>query len=172
MKSTLIPTEKIENKILLIRGKKVMLDKDLADLYGVKTKVLNQAVKRNLERFPEDFMFQLTKDEADSLRSQIVTLKQGEHIKYFPHAFTEQGVSMLSSVLNSKRAIQVNIQIMRIFTKLREVIASNKEIMQKLNQLENKVEKHDSEIQSIFEAIRQLISAPEKTKKKIGFCVN
>ena len=155
-----------------MRGKRVMLDKDLAELYGVKTKVLNQAIKRNMERFPEDFMFQLTKEEANSLRSQFVTLKRGEHLKYLPYAFTEQGVAMLSSVLNSKRAIQVNIQIMRIFTKLREVIANNKEIMQKLNQLESKIEKHDSEIQSIFEAIRQLISIPEKQKRKVGFYTN
>ncbi len=172
MRTILIPEEKIENKIFLMRGKRVMLDKDLAELYGVKTKVLNQAIKRNMERFPEDFMFQLTKEEANSLRSQFVTLKRGEHLKYLPYAFTEQGVAMLSSVLNSKRAIQVNIQIMRIFTKLREVIANNKEIMQKLNQLESKIEKHDSEIQSIFEAIRQLISIPEKQKRKVGFYTN
>ena len=150
---------------------KVVLDKDLAELYDVETRSLIQAVKRNLDRFPEDFMFNLNEKEFENLRSQFVISSWGGR-RHLPYAFTEQGVSMLSSVLNSKRAIQVNIQIMRIFTKLREVIASNKEIMQKLNQLESKVEKHDSEIQSIFEAIRQLISAPEKTKKKIGFCVN
>ena len=171
MKSTLIPIEKIENKIFLIRGKRVMLDKDLAELYDVETRALIQAVKRNSDRFPEDFMFNLNEQEYEILRSQIVISSWGGR-RHLPYAFTEQGVSMLSSVLNSKRAIHVNIQIMRIFTRLREVIASNKEIMEKLNQLENKVEKHDSEIQSIFEAIRQLIATPERTKKKIGFSTN
>ena len=163
--------KKIENKIYCIRGKRVMLDKDLAELYGVKTKVLNQAVKRNIERFPEYFMFQLTKEEAEVLRSQIVTLKQGEHLKYLPYVFTEQGVAMLSSVLNSKKAIQVNIQIMITFTKLREMIVNHKELAETLKQLESKVEKHDSEIQSIFNAIRQLMMPPEKPKRKIGFYV-
>lgn len=170
--SNLIAPEKIENKILLIRDKRVMLDKDLSELYGVSTSRLNEQVKRNKERFPEDFMFQLTKDETSSLRSQNAILKRGQHIKYFPYAFTEQGVAMLSSVLNSRRAIQVNIQIMRIFTKLREIIARNKEIEQRLNQLEKKTGKHDEEIQSIFEAIRQLILPQiEKPKRKIGFYV-
>ena len=163
--------KKIENKIYLIRGKRVMLDKDLAELYGVKTKVLNQAVKRNIERFPEYFMFQLTKEEAEISRSQIVTLKHGQNIKYSPYAFTEQGVAMLSSVLNSKRAVQVNIQIMITFTKLREMITNHKELTEKLKQLESKVEKHDLEIQSIFNAIRQLIMSPEKPKRKVGFNV-
>ena len=163
--------KKIENKIYLIRGKRVMLDKDLAELYGVKTKVLNQAVKRNIERFPEYFMFQLTKEEAEISRSQIVTLKHGQNIKYSPYAFTEQGVAMLSSVLNSKRAVQVNIQIMITFTKLREMITNHKELTEKLKQLESKVEKHDLEIQSIFNAIRQLMMSPEKPKRKVGFNV-
>ncbi len=163
--------KKIENKIYLIRGKRVMLDKDLAELYGVKTKALNQAVKRNIERFPEYFMFQLTKEEAEISRSQIVTLKHGHNIKYSPYAFTEQGVAMLSSVLNSKRAILVNIQIMITFTKLRDMITNHKELAEKLKQLESKVEKHDSEIQSIFNAIRQLMIPPEKPKRKIGFSV-
>ena len=163
--------KKIENKIYCIRGKKVMLDKDLAELYGVKTKVLNQAVKRNIERFPEYFMFQLTKEEAEILRSQFVTLKQGEHLKYLPYVFTEQGVAMLSSILNSKRAIRVNIQIMITFTKLREMITNHKELAEKFKQLESKVEKHDSEIQSILNAIRQLMMPPEKPKRKIGFYV-
>lgn len=170
--SNLIAPEKIENNILLIRGKRVMLDKDLAELYGVETKRLKEQVRRNKDRFPEDFMFQLNKEEVYSLRSQFATLKQGQHFKYFPYAFTEQGVAMLSSVLHSKRAIQVNIQIMRIFTKLREIIARNKEIEQRLSQLENKTGKHDKEIQSIFEAIRQLILPQTvKPKRKIGFCV-
>ena len=171
MKSILIPEEKIESKIFLIRGKRVMLDKNLAELYDVETRILIQAVKRNLVRFPEDFMFHLNEKEFENLRSQIVISSWGGR-RHLPYAFTEQGVSMLSSVLNSRRAIQVNIQIMRIFTRLREVIASSKEIMQKLNQLESKVEKHDSEIQSIFKAIRQLISAPEKPKSKVGFSTN
>src|SRR4030043_299374 len=126
-KSSVIPVDRIEKSILQIGGKKVMLDADLAELYGVETRVLVQAVKRNLERFPEDFMFQLSKEEADFLRSQIVTLKKGrgQHSKYLPYAFTEQGVAMLSSVLNSERAIQVNIQIMRAFTALRQMISSH-----------------------------------------------
>ena len=169
MSTTLIPIEKIENKIFFIRGKKVMLDKDLAELYGVSTKRLNEQVKRNKYRFPEDFMFQLTKEEAGFLRSQIATLKRGQHLKYLPYVFTEQGVAMLSSVLNSKKAILVNIQIMRIFTKLKEIITSHKELAHKLNQLENKIEKHDEEIKSIFEAIRQLMTPPEKSRRRIGF---
>ncbi len=169
MSTSLIPIEKIENKILLIRGKKVMLDKDLAKLYGVSTKRLNEQVKRNRYRFPEDFMFQLTKEEANSLRSQFATLKRGEHLKYLPYTFTEQGVAMLSSVLNSRKAILVNIQIMRIFTRLKEIVSSHKELAEKLNQLENKIEKHDEEIKSIFEAIKQLMIPPEKPKRKIGF---
>ena len=169
MSTKLISIETIENKIFLIRGKRVMLDKDLAELYGVTTKRLNEQVKRNKYRFPEDFMFQLTKEEAHSLRSQFATLKQGQNIKYLPYVFTEQGVAMLSSVLNSKKAILVNIQIMRIFTKLKEIIASHKELAHKLNQLENKIEKHDSEIKSIFEAIRQLMLPLDKPKKRIGF---
>ena len=120
---TTVPVERITSKIYLIRGMKVMLDRDLAELYGVETKVLKQAVRRNIKRFPEDFMFELTKSEEKSLRSQIVTLKRGQHAKYLPFAFTEQGVAMLSSVLNSERAIEVNIQIMRAFTQLRQMLA-------------------------------------------------
>ena len=165
----IILEKRIENKIYLIRDKRVMLDKDLAELYGVKTKALNQAVKRNIERFPEYFMFQLTKEESEISRSQFVTLKHGQNIKYSPYAFTEQGVAMLSSVLNSKKAIRVNIQIMITFTKLREMITNHKELTEKFKQLESKIEKHDSEIQSIFNAIRQLMMPPEKPKRKIGF---
>ena len=168
----LIPVEVIERKIYLIRGEKVMLDSDLADLYGVMVKVLNQAIKRNIGRFPEDFMFQLTKEEDESLRSQIVTLKKGrgEHRKYLPNVFTEQGVAMLSSVLNSERAIQVNVVIMRTFVKLRAFLSVNKELAHKLTLLENRIEKHDGEIKAIFNAIRQLMVPPEtKSKKPIGF---
>jgi len=169
----LIPADIIENKIFLIRGKKVMLDKDLAILYGVETKVLNQAVKRNIDRFPEDFMFQLTKIEIENFsRSQIVTLKRGQNIKYNPYVFTEQGVAMLSSVLKSKRAIQVNIQIMRTFTKIREMIISNKELRFKIEALERK---YDNKFQVVFDAIKKIlvsqIKEKPKRKHKIGFRV-
>lgn len=165
----LIPQEAIASKILLLRGKKVMLDRDLARLYGVTTGNLNKAVKRNIERFPEDFMFQLAKDEEKTLRFQSGSLKRGQHPKYLPYVFTEQGVAMLSSVLRSKRAIQVNIAIMRVFVRLKEIISTHKELAYKLNELERKIEKHDEEICSIFEAIRQLMSPPEKKRRIIGF---
>lgn len=167
-KSTIIPAEIIEKKIYFLRKKKVMLDSDLAELYGVQTKVLNQAIKRNFDRFPDDFMFQLTKDEYILLRSQIVTLKQGrgQHRKYLPFVFTEQGVAMLSSVLNSKRAIYVNIQIMRTFVKLRELLASHKELADRLSELE---QKYDTQFKMVFEAIYQLMTPSEKLNKKIGF---
>ncbi len=167
----LIPQEIIEKKIFLIRRHKVMLDSDLAFLYGVTTFNLNKAVKRNIERFPEDFMFQLTKKEWESLRFQFGILKtgRGKHRKYLPYAFTEQGVAMLSSVLRSKRAIQVNIVIMRTFVKIKAILSAHKKVAYKLSELERKIEKHDEEIQSIFEAIRQLIIPPEKPKPKIGF---
>ena len=166
----LIPQEIIEEKILLLRGKKVMLDRDLARLYGVKTKVLNQAVKRNIERFPEDFMFELTKEEFKTWRSQFVTSKADRKgLRYAPIAFTEQGVAMLSSVLRSKKAIQVNIAIMRTFVRLKEIISTHKELAHKLNELERKFEKHDGEIHAIFETIRQLMTPPEKPKRRIGF---
>ena len=164
----LIPVEIIEKKIYLIRGHKVMLDRDLAELYEVETRVLNQAVRRNLDRFPEDFMFALTRDEIMDL-SQIVI---SSRIKHAPNVFvfTEQGVAMLSGVLNSGRAIQVNIAIMRTFVKLREMLSSNKELAHKLTLLENRIEKHDGEIKAIFNAIRQLMVPPEtKGKKPIGF---
>jgi len=167
----LIPIEVIERKIYLIRSQKVMLDSDLAELYGVPVKALNQAVKRNFSRFPEDFMFQLTKGENESLRSQIVTLKtgRGKHRKYLTYAFTEQGVAMLSSVLHSERAIQVNIAIMRAFVKLREFLSTHKELAHKLAELEQKIVKHDEEIKAIFDAIRQLMTPPQKPGRKIGF---
>jgi len=167
---TLISRETIESKILLIRGKKVMLDRDLAGLYEVKTKVLNQAVKRNIERFPQDFMFELTKEEFNTWRSQFVTSKADRKgLRYVPMAFTEQGVAMLSSVLHSKKAIQVNIAIMRVFVRFKEIISTHKELARKLNELERKLEKHDEEIRAIFEAIRQLMTPPEKPKRRIGF---
>jgi hypothetical protein len=167
----IVPGESIESKILLIRGKKVLLDRDLAELYGVPTKRLNEQVKRNIDRFPEDFMFQLSKEEFENWLSQIAitnSVKMG--LRHQPYAFTEQGVAMLSSVLNSKRAIQVNIAIMRVFVKFKEMISTHKELMYKLAELERKVERHDGEICSIFEAIRQLMApSPEKPKRRIGF---
>ncbi|MDI6752097.1 MAG: ORF6N domain-containing protein [bacterium] len=168
-KSGNVPIERIESKIFLIRGQKVMLDRDLAELYGVPTKRLNEQVKRNIKRFPEDFMFQLTKEEANSLRSHFATLEKGQHFKYLPYVFTEQGVAMLSTVLNSERAIQVNIAIMRAFVKLRQILSTHKELAHKLVELERKIEKHDTEIQAVFEAIRQLMTPPTKEMKKIGF---
>ena len=151
----LIPVEIIERKIYMIRGHKVMLDSDLAGLYGVETKRLNEQVRRNLKRFPDDFMFQLTPEEAESLRSQIATLEKGrgEHRKYLPLVFTEQGVAMLSGVLTSDRAIEVNVQIMRTFVKLRQMLASNAELARKLTALEKK---YDSQFKMVFDAIRQL----------------
>lgn len=160
---SLIPDERIASKIYLIRGIKVMLDRDLAELYGVETKVLNQAVTRNKERFPEHFMFRLTKGEFESLRSQIVTLKgRGKYPKYLPRVFTEQGVAMLSAVLRSKRAIQVSIQIMDTFTKLRAILSSN-EAMQR------KIEAMDGQIQSIYKILGHLLAEEKKPKNTMGF---
>jgi hypothetical protein len=166
--SNLVPIERIENKIYLIRGQKVMLDRDLARLYGVKTFVFNQAVKRNLDRFPEDFMFQLDRQEDRNLRSQIVMSSWGGR-RTLPYAFTEQGVAMLSGVLRSKRAVQMNIAIMRAFVKLRQILSSHKELARKLNEQEKRIQKHDVEIYSIFKTIRKLMAEPEKPKKRIGF---
>jgi hypothetical protein len=167
----LIPIEIIERKIYLIRSQKVMLDSDLAELYGVKTFNLNKAVKRNIDRFPQDFMFQLTKEEADSLRFQIgMSKSEGRGgRRYLPYVFAEQGVAMLSSVLRSERAIHVNIAIMRVFVKLREFLSTHKELAHKLAELERKIERHDEEIKAIFDAIRQLMTPPQKPKRKIGF---
>jgi ORF6N domain-containing protein len=163
-----ISIDRIDQTILLIRRHRVMLDTDLAKLYGVPAKVLNQAVGRNASRFPADFMFQLTGEEATALRSQFVTLKtgRGQHRKYRPYVFTEQGVAMLSSVLHSERAIQVNIAIMRAFVQLREMIGSNKGLARRLNELEKK---YDSQFRVVFEAIRELMAEPESKVKRIGF---
>jgi cell division protein FtsL len=162
----LIPLDLIENQIYIIRGHKVMLSTHLAELYEVEPKALIQAVKRNIERFPEDFMFQLTKEEDQALRSQIVTLKRGEHSKYLPYAFTEQGVAMLSSVLRSSRAVQVNIQIMRTFVQIRQLIGSNKELALKIEQLEKR---YDEQFKMVFDAIRELMTPVEPKKNAIGF---
>jgi len=160
---------RIETLIYLIRGQKVMLDSDLADLYGVETRALKQAVRRNRNRFPSDFMFELTKEENRALRSQNVILEPGRYSKYLPFAFTEQGVAMLSTVLNSERAIEVNIAIMRVFVRLREMMATQKELALKLRELEGRIQDHDEQIVAIFEAIRQLMTPPETVRKKIGF---
>lgn len=161
-----VPIDRIGKSILLIRGQKVMLDRDLAELYGVLIKRLNEQVRRNRSRFPSDFMFQLTK-KTDSLRSQIATLKRGQHRKYRPYVFTEQGVAMLSSVLSSERAIQVNIAIMRTFVQLRQWLISHADLAQRLEELEAK---YDDQFKSIFEAIRQLMDPPRpRSKRKIGF---
>jgi phage regulator Rha-like protein len=164
----LIPEELIERKIFLLRGQKVMLSIHLAKLYGLEIRMLIQAVKRNTERFPEDFMFQLTEIEYRNLKSQFVISSWGGR-RHPPYAFTEQGVAMLSSVLHSKKAVQVNIAIMRAFVKLRQILSSHKELAYKLGELERKISKHDEDIQDIFEAIRQLMTPPEKSKRRIGF---
>jgi hypothetical protein len=168
MKS-IVPIDVIEKKIYLVHGQKVMLDRDLAELYGVETRALNQAVRRNSDRFPDDFMFALKREEIQSI-SQIVISSAGrkDTLKFSKNVlvFTEQGIAMLSSVLNSKRAVQVNIAIMRTFVKLRQMMASHKELARKLEELEKK---YDGQFQSVFEAIRFLIEVEEKPKRKIGY---
>ena len=149
-----------------------MIDRDLAKLYQVKTFNLNKAVKRNNSRFPLDFMFQLTKDEYKALRFQFGILEKGKHAKYLPYVFTEQGVAMLSSILNSERAVQVNIAIMRAFVKLRQILATHKELAHKFKELEHRVGKHDVQITEIFDAIRKMMAVPEKPKRRIGFIVD
>lgn len=162
----LIPVDRIEKAILLIRKQKVMLDADLAGLYGVETRALVQAVKRNLERFPDDFMFQLSRGEFALLRSQSVISRDWGGRRYPPYAFTEQGVAMLSSVLRSQRAIQVNIEIVRAFIRLRQMLASHTELARKLDALENK---YDTQFKEVFEAIRHLMVPPEPKRRPIGF---
>jgi hypothetical protein len=164
----IVPEEIIQSKIYLIRGKKVMLDKDLSELYNVENKRLNEQVKRNQDRFPEDFMFTLTKEEFENLRSQIATSSWGGSRK-LPQAFTEHGVLMLSGVLNSPRAIKVNIQIIRIFTRMRELLLTHKDILLKLEKLEAKSEKNDADIQLIFKYLKQLLSPHAKPRKRIGY---
>lgn len=171
----LVPTERIGEKIFVIRDEKVMLDSDLAELYGVETGTLNRAVKRNIERFPEDFMFQLAQEEFDALRCQFgtsnlrsqfgISKKKGGR-RYLPYVFTEQGVAMLSSVLRSKQAAQVNIEIMRAFVRLREMMSTHKDLARKLDALEKK---YDAQFRAVFDAIRELMKPPEKQGKQIGF---
>jgi ORF6N domain len=160
--------EKVVNKIYLIRDKKVMLDFDLAELYGVETKQLKRQVKRNPERFPKDFMFTLTNKEFENLRSQIGASSWGG-TRYMPMAFTEQGVSMLSSVLNSPTAIEVNIQIIRIFTKMKEMLLTHKDILLKMQKVETKLTGHDEDIKLIFEYLKKLLNPPQLQRKRIGF---
>lgn len=170
--NALVPMERIESVILVIRGHRVLLDTDLALLYEVETKALNRAVKRNLERFPADFMFQLTVEEAKLLRFQSGTLDKGEkptrgqHRKYLPYAFTEQGVAMLSSVLRSSRAVRVNIEIMRAFVRLRQMLQQHADLARRLATLEKK---YDAQFKVVFDAIRVLMSPPVKPKRRIGF---
>ena len=166
--TTILPDENIISKIYFIRGQKVMLDRDLAEMYGVETRILNQSVKRNADRFPEDFMFQLTQEEFENLISQIVTSSWGG-IRKPPFAFTEQGVSMLSGVLNSAVAIKVHIQIIRIFTKMRELLLTNKDILLKLEKMEKDVKENKEDIAVIFKALKQLLEQPKPKRNMIGF---
>lgn len=163
---SLVPVERITQSIIFIRSQKVLLDADLATLYDVETKILVQAIKRNIDRFPEDFMFQLTKQEFDDLRSQFVTSSRGGR-RYPPYAFTEQGIAMLSSVLRSKRAIHVNIEIMRAFVQLRRMLANHEDLARKLSDLEKK---YDTQFKIVFDAIRRLMTTPEPKKTRpMGF---
>jgi hypothetical protein len=168
----ILPVERVERVILVIRGHKVILDADLAVLYGVETKALNRGVKRNAARFPADFMFQLTEAETQILRCQIGTLDKtekpgrGEHRKYLPYAFTEQGVAMLSGVLRSPRAVQVNVEIMRAFVRLRQMLQQNADLARQLAALENK---YDAQFKVVFDAIRELMAPPVKSARRIGF---
>ena len=163
-----VPMERVENRILSIRGHRVILDADLAELYGVTTGALNQAVKRNAGRFPGDFMFQLSQEEADSLRSQIVILKNGRglHRKYLPYAFTEHGAIMAASVLNSPRAIEASVYVVRAFVKMREVLATHKELVRRLDEMEGKV---DRQFKVVFDAIRALMEPPKIPRRRIGY---
>jgi phage regulator Rha-like protein len=168
--NAIVPVERIESRILLIRGHKVMLDSDLAELYGVTTKRLNEQVKRNKERFPADFMFHLASHEIKNLRSQFATSnpRRGGR-RYRPYAFTEHGAIMAAAVLNTHRAVEVSVYVVRAFVKLREMLRAHKELARKLAELEKRIEGHDEEIMALFEAIRQLMEPPEKSPKRIGF---
>jgi ORF6N domain len=169
-RSVMMPDELLMNKIYLIRAQKVMLDSDLADLFGVETKVFNQAVKRNAGRFPKDFMFQLTRKEWNALRSQIVTSNKGRGgMRYLPNVFTEQGVAMLSSILNSETAIRVNIRIIRVFTKMRELLLTHKDILLQLEKIEKQVTGNTKDIIMIFDYLKQLLNPIEPPRRKIGF---
>ena len=165
----LILAKIVEKRIFIIRGHRVVLSTDLAVLYQIAPKVLIQAVKRNIERFPSDFMFQLSLEEGKALlRSQFVTLEENQHLKYAPYAFTEQGVAMLSGVLHSSTAIRVNLEIMRAFVRLRELVASNSELLKKVEALEEKFEGHDKKIHDVFQTIRDLLAPSLEKKRPIG----
>lgn len=166
--STVLPDEIIVRKIYFIRGQKVMLDSDLSSLYQVENKQLKRQVRRNIDRFPDDFMFELTSDEFENLRSQFGTSSWGG-LRYVPMAFTEQGVSMLSGVLNSPVAIQVHIQIIRIFTKMRELLLTNKDILLKMEKMEKDVKENKEDIAKIFKALKQLLDPPKQKRRMIGF---
>lgn len=168
-KVQVIPVEAVENKILLIRGQRVMIDRDLARLYGVSTKVLNQAVKRNIDRFPYDFMFILTKDEKNELVTNCDRFNSLKHSTSLPCAFTEHGALMLASVLNSPKAVETSIFVVRAFIRLRQILAAHKELAERLRELELRIETHDEQITAIFDAINQLLAPTPVTKKKIGF---
>jgi hypothetical protein len=165
----LIPIERIENRIFLIKGQKVMLDRDLAELYEVSTKRLNEQVKRNIGRFPKDFMFQLSQQEKEELVANCDHLKELKYSYQMPYAFTEQGIAMLSSVLNSERAIRVNIMIMRAFVKIRSFLSTHKELAEQFKQLAGRVDRHDEAIDTIVKAIERMLVVEEKPKKRIGF---
>ncbi len=168
----LIPIERIENKILLIRGQKVLLDRDLAELYNIENSQLKRQVRRNIERFPEDFMFELTKEEYDSLRCQIGTLKRGGHSKYLPFAFTESGIAMLSSILNSKEAIQVNIIIMRAFIEMRDMLLNNAKMAQQMKDIEERMDSQEMNTILLMDKLRTLTSTHIPENRKIGFDTN
>ncbi len=167
----LVSLARVERAIHVIRGQKIMLDSDLAEVYGVTTGRLNEQVRRNLERFPEDFMFRLTDVEASSLRSQIATLKagRGQHRKYLPYAFTEHGAVMLASVLNSPQAVEASIFVVRAFIRMREMLGAHKELAEKIAELDRRVGQHDESIRSLVQAIRQLMAPAEGKTKRIGF---
>lgn len=168
----LIPIERIENKIFVIRSQKVMIDRDLAELYGVETKYLNRQVRRNIDRFPTEFMFVLTNEEKHELVTNWHRFNKLKHSTVLPYAFTEHGVAMLASVLNSEKAVKISILIIKTFIKLKQILSTHKELAKKLNNLERKVAYHDSDIKGIFEVIRKLMTIPEKPIKKYGFRVD
>jgi hypothetical protein len=173
LEGQLVPLERIESRIFVLRGHRVMLDRDLAGLYGVATRVLNQAVKRNKDRFPEDFMFRLTKEESSLVlasRSQTVTLKRGQNIKYAPHVFTEHGAVMLANVLRSRVAIRASIQVVRAFVHLRQMLATHDDLARKIDAIERRVGKHDVELQEVLRILRKLLEPPPvPAKRPLGF---
>jgi hypothetical protein len=170
LKKIVIPDEVVMSKIYMVRDQKVMLDRDLAELYGVETKVLKQAVRRNMARFPEDFMFEMTKEELENWRSQFVTSKEDRQgLRYMPFCFTEQGVTMLSCVLSSERAIHVNIQIIRIYTRIREMLMAHKDVFIRVEQAEKQLLKHDQKIELLFNYLSKFIEKEEQPRTEIGF---